>query len=63
MYNEHETFFSCPYCFERISFLLEELYGAQKYIEDCEVCCQPIEIDYKITDGQMQWLRVERAQD
>lgn len=41
-----EHFFQCPYCWEQISMLLEESSEVQNYIEDCEVCCQPIQIEY-----------------
>jgi len=41
-----EHFFQCPYCWEQISMLLEESSEIQNYIEDCEVCCQPIQIEY-----------------
>jgi transcription elongation factor Elf1 len=44
-----EHFFNCPYCAEEISMILEMLYGSQRYIEDCQVCCQPIEIEYQVT--------------
>ena len=39
-----EQFFQCPYCWEQISMLLEPSYEVQEYIEDCEVCCQPIKV-------------------
>ena len=42
-----EHFFTCPYCWQNISFLIEEIEGNHTYIEDCEVCCNPIEIDYQ----------------
>lgn len=29
---------------------LEMLYGAQSYIEDCEVCCRGILIHYEVSD-------------
>jgi len=51
---ETEAFFYCPYCAQQISMLLEELYGGQTYIEDCEVCCNPIQISYEIIDGEIQ---------
>ena len=41
-----EHFFQCPYCCEQISMLLEESSEVQNYIDDCEVCCQPIQIEY-----------------
>lgn len=46
-----EHFFQCPYCWEEISVLLDTSISSQKYIEDCEVCCNPIEISAKFEDG------------
>ncbi|WP_298366745.1 CPXCG motif-containing cysteine-rich protein [uncultured Lutibacter sp.] len=40
-----EYFFQCPYCWEEISMLLDSSVNSQTYIEDCEVCCNPIEIN------------------
>ncbi len=59
---EAETFFTCPYCAQRISMVIEELYGAQTYVEDCEVCCNPIEISYEVDDGKVVSLHAEKAQ-
>jgi hypothetical protein len=39
-----EHFFQCPYCWEPISMLLDDSVPNQTYVEDCEVCCNPIEI-------------------
>ncbi|MEW2921330.1 CPXCG motif-containing cysteine-rich protein [Muricauda sp. ANG21] len=39
-----EHFFQCPYCWEEISFLLDSSVSDQTYVEDCEVCCNPIEV-------------------
>ncbi len=38
-----EYFFSCPYCWEEISMVLDASVQSQTYVEDCEVCCHPIE--------------------
>ena len=32
----------CPYCGESIVILLDPSDADQEYIEDCQVCCQPI---------------------
>ena len=32
----------CPYCGEHIEVLIDCSAGAQSYIEDCQVCCCPI---------------------
>ena len=33
---------SCPYCGENIDVLIDESVSDQTYIEDCQVCCRPI---------------------
>ena len=27
--------------------------GNQSYVEDCEVCCKPIEISFEVEDGEL----------
>lgn len=39
-----EHFFQCPYCWESISMLIDTSVSSQTYIEDCEVCCNPISL-------------------
>ncbi len=50
---EIEHFFTCPYCGEEISFVLDLSAGSQSYIEDCEVCCRPIEIHYEVEGDEL----------
>ncbi len=33
----------CPYCGESIELLVDASSGDQAYVEDCSVCCRPIE--------------------
>jgi len=33
----------CPYCGEHFTVLVDCSVPEQQYIEDCEVCCRPIE--------------------
>jgi len=40
-----EHFFTCPHCWETISMLLDNSISRQSYVEDCEVCCNPIQIN------------------
>lgn len=49
-FSEIEHVFSCPYCFEAISMLLDPSVSSQAYVEDCEVCCRPIAVRYT-SDG------------
>lgn len=43
-----EYFFSCPYCLSHISMLLDPSVSQQSYVEDCEVCCNPIEVSFTV---------------
>jgi transcription elongation factor Elf1 len=45
--------FSCPYCGQEISMVLDSSAGRQIYIEDCEVCCRAIEIRFSVEDGEV----------
>jgi len=49
-----EHFFVCPYCWEQISMVLDTSVRSQQYVEDCEVCCNPIEVRYVIEDDGVQ---------
>ncbi|QPJ66598.1 MAG: CPXCG motif-containing cysteine-rich protein [Candidatus Nitrohelix vancouverensis] len=44
MTDQVEHFFVCPCCGEEISILIDLSVGNQSYVEDCEVCCRPLEI-------------------
>lgn len=43
---EVEHFFTCPYCWQTVSMILDLSIEEQSYVEDCEVCCHPIQISY-----------------
>lgn len=39
------TWVTCPYCGEEIELVVDPGGGAvQQYVEDCEVCCRPIQL-------------------
>ena len=46
-----EFFFQCPYCWEEISMIFDKSLYEDSYIEDCEVCCNPIEFEIKCTSN------------
>ncbi|MSR13382.1 MAG: CPXCG motif-containing cysteine-rich protein [Gammaproteobacteria bacterium] len=58
-----EHYYSCPYCGEAISSVLDLSAPEQRYIEDCEVCCQPIEIAFQVIDGQLALFSAARGDD
>jgi transcription elongation factor Elf1 len=51
--DQHEQFFNCPHCAQKISMLIDLSVPAQKYVEDCEICCRPIEINYQVGDDDV----------
>ena len=53
-----EHFFQCPHCWETISMLFETSINSQDYIEDCEVCCNPIKINAVFKDYELISLNV-----
>jgi hypothetical protein len=50
---------ACPYCGETITLLLDLSVEAQSYVEDCSVCCQPMNVSYRVEDGELAEVSVE----
>jgi len=50
----YEHYFQCPYCWEEISMLLDPSIEQQLYIEDCEICCNPIEVKSQFNNNQLE---------
>lgn len=51
---------SCPWCGEFIDTFFDWSAGSQQYIEDCQVCCRPINMNFQVdADGQIL-IRAER---
>ena len=44
------TRIDCPYCGETFETEVDCSAGSQEYVEDCPVCCQPIEIATDVGD-------------
>ena len=39
----------CPWCGEAFTTFFDASAGSQTYIEDCQVCCQPITMRFLIS--------------
>lgn len=53
--------FQCPWCGERLETRVDLTAGEREYIEDCEVCCRPIELGIELEDdGALRAVRVQR---
>jgi hypothetical protein len=51
----------CPFCGEALTLLLDPSAGSQTYIEDCEVCCRPMQITLQADAGEIESLKVDCA--
>jgi hypothetical protein len=52
---------ACPYCGENLSIRLDLSAGSQSYVEDCQVCCQPIQMSVQVADdGTLDTFAAER---
>lgn len=44
---------NCPFCGEPTTVFVDISAGNQRYIEDCQVCCKPINMSIRISrDGE-----------
>lgn len=43
---------SCPYCGENIEILVDLSAGDQQYVEDCPVCCKPMNLAITIDNDR-----------
>ena len=41
---------TCPYCYSANSTEVDISAGSQDYVEDCQVCCAPMELFIHIND-------------
>jgi len=54
----------CPYCGETFDTLVDCSGGSQDYIEDCPVCCRPIEFSLEVgPEGELLSLTARREDD
>ena len=45
-----ETRVQCPYCWEYFILLVDGSVESQQYVEDCEVCCRPIDFVVEVDE-------------
>ena len=46
-----EFSFTCPYCWEQQFKLVDPSSNNHSFIEDCETCCNPLEIQIEIRNN------------
>lgn len=54
----------CPYCGERFTTLADLSGGSQRYVEDCAICCRPIDIALHVDEnGELATVDVHTDRD
>jgi hypothetical protein len=59
-YSVVEHRFRCPYCWEDVTMLFDLTAAEQSYVEDCEVCCNPIALRFNARNGMIVFLDVRQ---
>ena len=59
MYHEQQV--SCPYCGEAFTTFIDLSQGNHQTVEDCYVCCRPIE--FVVESDGTQLIRVDTFTD
>jgi hypothetical protein len=48
----------CPYCGETLEIVVDCSIADQRYIEDCQVCCRPINLSVSVDDAGVPLVEV-----
>jgi hypothetical protein len=60
---QEECFLDCPYCGEPISVLVDCSLEQQTYVEDCQVCCQPMVVQVVVDDEGVPSVYAQREDE
>jgi hypothetical protein len=54
----------CPYCGESFETQVDVSSGSSSYVEDCQICCQPIQFMVEVGEtGAFSAVTVRRSED
>ena len=53
---------TCPYCGESLELVVDASAGSAEYVEDCAVCCQPMQVSVEV-DGTAVSVRVRTGDE
>lgn len=60
---QEECFLDCPYCGEPISVLVDCSLEQQTYVEDCQVCCQPMVLQVTVDEESIASVYAQREDE
>ncbi len=49
-----EHYFDCPHCWESQLKMIDPSVDEQNFIEDCEVCCNPLEFNLSVINNNLK---------
>ena len=49
-----EHYFDCPHCWETQLKMIDPSVDEQNFIEDCEVCCNPLEFNLSVMNNNLE---------
>jgi transcription elongation factor Elf1 len=52
---------TCPHCGEDFQVPCDTDEGSAEFIVDCEVCCRPMTVAVRVTDGEVEVTQVSAA--
>tara|TARA_B100000401_G_scaffold266237_1_gene181297 strand:- start:16 stop:198 length:183 start_codon:yes stop_codon:yes gene_type:complete len=55
-----EEYFDCPHCWENQLKMVDPSVKNQNFIEDCEVCCNPIDFQIIIENNEVIFFQPEK---
>lgn len=54
---------ACPYCGGSYQSAVDLTQGDQDCIEDCQLCCQPIELSIVVREGRLHSIQARRGDE
>ena len=54
-----EHYFNCPHCWQNQLKIIDSSLGEQSFIEDCEVCCNPLEFNLSVENNFIESFSVD----
>ena len=49
-----EYYFDCPHCWQNQLKMIDPSIEIQNFIEDCEICCNPLEFDIVVNENNLE---------
>jgi hypothetical protein len=50
---EEDQQITCPHCWQLFPIRLDLTVSGQTFVYDCEICCNPLEVNYQVEDGSV----------